>query len=503
MAITLKRQLNDEEKNIILNRHGRHCFATGHLIPDSDSLHYDHIFPFSKGGESELDNIAPMCEFHNKSKGTLSLNDYRIKIKMDEFFELGDRLTLKDLLKYLKGKDEIASYGNKISIEKENELIRLSSHSYSGIFPLQKCPLTSWEYFYGNLPVEILNSDDGEENSYGLQPRYLISTKVFDMYRHFQSYPVLQPSIGRISNDSILLFDGQHKAAALLWNNRKIFECKIYLNPEISKLNQANISAHDKFAQTRFFSSIMILKLGSQFGNDFEEYKSLDDGNIKNEINFLNFIRQRDESLSTADINKRFKNYLYNSILEDENNKLKRLISVSNRSSKDQPLTIDMITKSYFACFLHQSPLSDDMLSENYKRDIESKNLISLMNLTFDLSLSNWNADLPSSDLNQTKLNRIFSSKSIMAWMELFKDAVAAKLEIHDSDEKDKIFYREISDTDFTKIKSILERLFNWQIWSAPIHSDIDTQIAGTKSNLKDWFRNKGLTTGFLLGAPI
>ena len=33
MAITLKRQLNDYEKQTILQRHGRICFATGHPMP--------------------------------------------------------------------------------------------------------------------------------------------------------------------------------------------------------------------------------------------------------------------------------------------------------------------------------------------------------------------------------------------------------------------------------------------------------------------------------------
>jgi hypothetical protein len=37
MAITLKRQHTPEEKNIILQRQGRECFATGHAIPEQES----------------------------------------------------------------------------------------------------------------------------------------------------------------------------------------------------------------------------------------------------------------------------------------------------------------------------------------------------------------------------------------------------------------------------------------------------------------------------------
>src|ERR1019366_9915819 len=62
MAITLKRQLDDGEKQKILEQHGRVCFATGHPIGDDEVLHFDHILAFTKDGASELDNIAPMCE---------------------------------------------------------------------------------------------------------------------------------------------------------------------------------------------------------------------------------------------------------------------------------------------------------------------------------------------------------------------------------------------------------------------------------------------------------
>ena len=503
MAITLKRQLNDEEKQVILKRHGRKCFATGHIIPDVEKVHFDHIKAYSLGGASELDNIAPMCEFHNKSKGMLPLEDYRIKLRLDDFFAKGDRLTLRHLLEYLKEQGDLKTYAQQVTTEILGEKIKLSNHSFTDQYYIQQCPRTGWKYFYGNLPMDILNSDDDDDDKLGLQPRYLIFDKVFEMYRHFQTYPVLQPSIGRIINDRILLFDGQHKAAALLWGGRRAFECKIYIDPDVRVLNQANISAHDKFAQTRFFSSIMILKLGNQFGNDFEEYKNRDDIPIKSEAGFLEFLEQKDASLTRGERNKRFRSYLYNSILEDDNNRLKQLISVSNRSSNEQPITIDMLSKSILSCFLYSEPVSDDMLSDKYKREVEFKNVQTLINQIYDLALCSWDPKAGPNNQNQIKLGRLFSSKSFMAWCEIFKDAVCAKLEIHDSDDKAKTFYRDIPETDFVKIKTILERLLNWQMWRSPKGNEIDTVIAGNKSAIKEWFRQKGLTTGFLMGAGI
>ncbi len=216
MAIALKRQLNETEKQIILSRHGRTCFATGHTIPETEKVHFDHINAYALGGQSELDNIAPMCEFHNKAKGMLPLEDFRTKLRLEKFFAKGDRLTLRDLLEHLKDEGDLKNFGEAVTMELRAKTIRLSNHILDEEYSVQQCPRTGWLYFYGNLPIEILNSDDDDFEKTGLQPRYLIFDKVFEMFRHFQSYPVLQPSIGRLFGDKVLLFDGQHKAAVML-----------------------------------------------------------------------------------------------------------------------------------------------------------------------------------------------------------------------------------------------------------------------------------------------
>jgi hypothetical protein len=213
--------------------------------------------------------------------------------------------------------------------------------------PVLRCPQIA------GFQLSTEDSDDDQDDSIGLQPRYLLVDKVFDLFRHFQIHPVLQPSIGRIVNNRIRLFDGQHKVAALLWNGRKDFECKVYLNPEIRLLNQTNIAAHDKYAQTRFFSSVMVLKLGTQFGQDFDTYKNLEDGNPKSEAGFMDWLRRKDGgSLTAGQLNERFRSYLYSAVLEDEDNRLSRLVSAGNRSSDEKPLTLDQLHKSLFACFL-------------------------------------------------------------------------------------------------------------------------------------------------------
>lgn len=500
MAIILQRQISEDEKKQIIERFGRICYATGHEIPITEEIHYDHIMAFSDDGASEIDNIAPMCQMHNLQKGRLPLQDFRIKLRLDDFFKHGQSFTLKHELQHFKDQGIIKNFGEHVYYNITDNHIELEFLNKKETFRLYSCPITKWKYFYATLPVDVINSDDDEDGKIGLQPRFLIQDKVFDLYRHFQRNTVLNPSIGRLHKNKILIFDGQHKIASLLWGERKDFELKIYINPDPKSLNQTNISAHDKFAQTRFFASIMVAKLGSQFGKQFEEYKNLEDGVKKTEAGFVKFVKNS-EQLSNADINKRFTSFIYDSILDESTNKIVRLVSKSNRSTMEYPITMDMLSKSIFSNFLYRNPTEDDLTSDSYKRDKEIANAIRLCNILDEEILHKWDATKTENDLVQNKLNRMFRSKSIMAWAELLRDAIAAKLEITDQDEKAQIFYRDITDDSFEKVKKVVRRLVSWSVWDSPVNSEIDRIFADNKSEVKKYFKEKGLTTGYLLGA--
>jgi hypothetical protein len=102
----------------------------------------------------------------------------------------------------------------------------------------------------------------------------------------------------------------------------------------------------------------------------------------------------------------------------------------------------------------------------------------------------------------QRKLNRMFRSKSIMAWSELLADAIAAKLDLVDSDDKAKLFYRELSKEQLERVKAVVSRLFGWKFW-ADANDQIDRILSDNKSTVKQWFKNHGLTPGYLMGASM
>ena len=500
MAITIGRQLTDDEKDHVLQHHGRVCFATGHIIGDDDQIQFDHIRAFAVGGKTETNNIAPMCAQHNRDKGTLPLFDFRAKIRLEEFFAKGDRLTLGDLLAYMSEKGEISVYGSPITIQEKENTLTVESARFSKEFQVYSCPTTGWRYFYATLPIDILGSDDDHDQELGLQPRYLIFDKVFELFRHFQTSPVLQPSLGRIVSGRIRLFDGQHKAAAILWNNHTELECKVYVEPDMRLLNQTNISAHEKFAQTRFYTSIMVMKLGSQFGTDFDEYKNLEDGKTKSESGFLDYLIAKD-SLTKSQVSQRFRSFLHNSILQDEENQLARLVATGNRATDDRPITLNGLSKSLFASFIYHEAVRDNITTDDYKRGFETHNMIKLMNMFDELGLNQWKPKTTKGDDYQLKLTRLVRARFMRAWAETLKDAVCAKLDLDDSDERVKPFYRKLSEEQLKQIRSCVARLVDWKMWSSPANSDIDKVRLDNHRMVKNWLKEKGLTPGYLMGA--
>jgi len=142
------------------------------------------------------------------------------------------------------------------------------------------------------------------------------------------------------------------------------------------------------------------------------------------------------------------------------------------------------------------------MATEAYKRDQEVQNLVRLMNMFYDQALSAWNPQAGPDDPGRRRLSRMFASKSMMAWSELLHGAVCGKLELHDNEDRDRPFYRDLPAEDFDRIANVVGRLVGWSRWNAPPNDDVERAISGNKRAVKEWFVDHGLTTGYLMGAP-
>lgn len=67
---TTKRFPSERLKVQVLMRDGNKCKLCG-ITVTGESIHFDHIKPWSKGGETVLENIQVLCKVHNLAKGDL------------------------------------------------------------------------------------------------------------------------------------------------------------------------------------------------------------------------------------------------------------------------------------------------------------------------------------------------------------------------------------------------------------------------------------------------
>jgi len=467
-----RRELTREEKDEILRRYGMRCFIDGHPIETEDDLEFDHIVPLAAGGPTSLENLAPVCRKHNRHKRTMSLSEYRDYLKLSLFFEDGSSKYLDDVI---RAKETHVGLPLQYEIDATEQSVTLYFNRGKRAFSLYKCPVTGWQYFYALIPVEYLKNDTD------LQPRVLRKESMWGLYRHFQRNTQLSPSICRI-NDSggLLLFDGQHKAAAQIWAGRKAVECKVYIRPVSKLLKETNLEAHQSYRQMSFYSSELMTKYADICGEDWNGYIALE--GRKSEKGFVEFL-VNEKKMSAAKARGELEQAVHSRILNAPANKLNEFTSDTNRTRR-QPLTHYRIKKTVFRNLLSPIPSVAEFESADDLRDVEEGNLVRLMTLIAEEGLiDRWNPEL--SDAVHQRTERIFSAGAIRAWVRILQGVLNAYLQLYlkGPEEVQRILYRELSDEQFEWIRKFIGRIFAHAVWDAPDTGDQDISKALTKDD--------------------
>jgi len=492
----VKRQLNEQEKQEVIRKHTKEgalrCFVDGHPIEDEEQVEFHHIMPFGEGGPTNIDNIAPVCKEHHRRIRTLSLQEFRDKLELDHFFEEGfkkaDGVRLDDVFAHKLGEQ---GFGKPCRWEQVGSQIKLYwEEGQPETFPLYQCPVTDFTYFYALIPVKHLRNDAE------LQPRPLEPARVWELYRHFLRYTQLSPAVCRLVEDQILLFDGQHKTAAQAWAGRRRIECKVYLDPDARLIKETVLVAHDKLRQMPFYTSTLITKYSALFQEDWEEY--MDRPGPKSEKGFVEFLI-RVKGYPKAEAVKRLRFAIENDVLEDPENKLREYIAEKNKTRKN-PLTIYAVQRTFFNEFITPPPMDVEFESPQDYRKAEKGNLIRLLNLIVDTTLTGrWNPE--AKNAAHRTAERIYAAGALRAWIPMLRAVIARALNLIDDEERKKVFFRQIDEPTFAQvIDPLVSRLFSHKIWSDP-DPEIDANLrVNNPEHVKQFFKTKGLSAEWLFG---
>ncbi len=462
--------LTETEKAQILERDGRRCFIDGHPFSEDEEIEFDHIVPRAGKGRTTIQNMAAVCRKHNRQKGTMSLDEYRDYLQLRRFFEANRARYLDDVIM-----ERGESVGEVLSYELADGTVKLFFDSGPAGFTVYTCPVTGWHYFYALIPVRYLRNDAE------LQPRPLRDQALWGLYRHFRRNTQLAPSICRFDEDEkLLLFDGQHKAAAQIWAGRDSVECKIYLDPDPATLRETNLEAHQSFRQMAFYTAELMRKYAAIFGEDWEHFLTLD--GLKSEAAFVEYL-VREKGISIAAARKQVAHAIHYGIIRDDNNKLRQFISEKTRT-RTEPLTYNRIQKTLFRHLLSPIPSKAEFQSDDDHREEEQQNLVQLMSIISEEGLiGRWNPD--ANDAMHKRTERIFSAGAVRAWVRILRDVLNAYLQLYlmGPDEIERVLYREINDDQFKVIRRFVHRIFSHSVWDAPDTADQDISKRLTKDD--------------------
>ncbi len=479
----------DEHINLIKRLwelQGKICFlCDGEINLQADEVEIDHIVPLADGGSDEEANWALMHAACNNKKRAQNLHLARAKMKFDKIKEkFGGAVTSAQILEEFNGGRQ-----ETFAIVEDNTIkLRFNNKDYS--YQLFTDPSNdSYKCFFALLPIDIIYHDAE------LNPRKIVDIdKLIDEF--FKKNPQLHVALCRMhfeekgGKNKVLLFDGQHKAAAqILLGRRQIF-CRVFINPDKDKLKEVNRRAHKELRQIEFFKSVLDTLGEDIFSVKFKEYLENPETKVKSEKAFITSI----EAEERPEMERNLYHYLKTRVRDftEPKNRFFDYVEMEKARSRILPISYDSVEKTFFRWFIDATPCEAEILEReeySYERDIEASNLVKLMNLfaektleqKFDKNIGAYKIEeqirkgniIPDEHL---RAFRLYRPAAFIVWCEFLKEAIATYLILNRKITNDmkmekkkgrgtKILWAKLDDNDWSAIGKMIDKIIGHKIW--------------------------------------
>ena len=501
----LDKLTTEERKELIERLHrrqdGRSYISKKPIDLKVHEVEIDHIVSLDRGGIDNESNWGLVLKAENRSKGTKDLQlmryIYQFREHRNKYISSKRDFTFGDALK------EFYPKRKPVKIEISNNTVKMWFEENGTIRELEY-PLLVDEIdktvksFIGMLPFTILFHDST------INPRSIVDLEPM-IEEFYNKNPQLLPSLAILDVDSsgkgrIMVFDGQHKAAAQLYVRSPRLFVRTFVDIEKAKIKRTNFRAHTLLAQIHF-PQLISDKVGHDlFILDFEPYLEAVDWGEGSEVSFL----------KKEEISEEYRGYLgnwlkYRTLIDDEGGRhriLEYVETVSARSKK-YPLSYDTLTKTFMK-LLFLSP-SEDKLSISQKyRELELENLKKLMDIyveevldgKFDLDRGIYKLEerlLEDSDSihdNHLIAYRLCRSVAMVIWIGELKKAISRLLKSRDKYHKmtwseKRVLWAEIEEQEWKIIRNMIKVIKMHQIWKQKENRDVLSSLGTTRQ--MDW----------------
>jgi hypothetical protein len=420
----------------------------------------DHIVALAEGGSNDLSNFAPAHTQCNLRKGVKPLlvarNEHRVEKNFNE-----------DFAGLLPPHDPA-----EVIIDEGHGIVRFNGQT----LPLYRCSNTDALYFYHLIPTKHIEKDAD------VQPRPLDKQKIIALGRHLQTNFQLTSAVCRLVGGRLLLFDGQHKAAAqILWNGAEAIDCKVVV-AERAMVDRVIEHAHGPLRQMQFKSSELGKKLRAQYRQHIDNWRAGHPGEEPSERAIL-----KDQLGHTQ---PQMRNDIARYIAESVKERTDLGVYISAKRRSECPMT-DKMFEELLKRFVRVDPLEVPMESDQDFRQEELDNLLFLLGRIRQESLEHWPADGRARTAEQELSKNLWREAPKETWQYLLEESLHLLLR-KASDEA--VCYDNHIWTEEEKrmVAKAVQAVFHHNAWKNPVAKE----LFATKrpAELRDKLADLGLT---------
>ena len=377
--------LKPEEKRELVEKLWRiqnhTCFICGEEIDISiQTPNIDHIHPLTNGGKDDVANFALTHESCNKAKQDTDLEVaqklFRLNKIMNKAIENGETPSLKHVLQAYHG----SQYSFRYRIEDNTLIYSFDEGGDPTIFRTEifTDDLSGEKTAFIKVPISYIYHDEI------INPRGINSSISLLIKEFHKTNPQLHMSLGRISDNKILIFDGQHKAVAQIMLGVKELVLRLFIDPDIERLIETNTNAGSKLKQIAFDKAILRQLHDTLYLERLKKYQD-DHGLSADDFNFseqqvIEYFRGERGNIRQYIIDSQKKQ-----ITRNTENTLQSYINFEGRGNV-LPLSYSTFEKTLLATFIDSSTFLNTPI--NYKieeglnpRMLEKEQLIRLCNI--------------------------------------------------------------------------------------------------------------------------
>jgi len=501
------------------------CYIDERPIDLSQPVDVDHIKALDRGGQDNKNNWGLTHATCNRGKGNRDLDLLRYLSRFqrarethrhqggdDDTFTVGKALEAHGgAKKSIVGRTEVKPTGDRVFIC----TFETSEQMITREFPLERdLNNPSIESFTALVPIEYVYHDGS------INPRSIVDLDPF-IEEFYRGNPQLLPSLAHLQLADqpahVMLFDGQHKAAAQVFLGNRQLYLRVFVNSDVRLLKTSNFGAHTKLAQIHFPMAIQ-----DKVGHDlylpaFQEFLNrVPDRSQIEERTFFGELAPEERSEMRSHFQGYLKFRVVASVAELKGSFFDFVETVSSRS-KSKPLAYETVRKALFNQLMHLRETNTKLEVALRMRDLERDNLAKLLAVftekvltdKFDLSKGIFKLEErlgsdPSIRAEHLRAYRICRQAPLLVVMGELREAIRQLLSIRSRypdgrwSNEFRWLWAEMQEEDWRAVSKMLDMVLGHKVWIErdPVHAE--TLESNKKSSWEEI-----LLTGRLPGASV